>query len=146
MFYGEYPSTVDTSGRVMIPAPLRRVVSEGKRPVEFRVRYGEDGCLILYTPERWAEVEAAVNRAPQNTRSARRRKRLFFSQSGEGRCDRQGRLRVTPPILLELAAIKKHVVVVGLSDQIEIWDQERWTGHKAEMLRESERDAEGYPS
>ena len=127
MFYGEYPSTVDSSGRVIIPAPLRKAAGGGGGPIAFVVRYGEDGCLVLYTPDRWGEVEAEMNRAPQKTRSARRRKRLFFSQTGEGRCDRQGRLRVKPATLLE------------------VWDGERWAALRDEMLREGERDAEAYP-
>ena len=145
LFYGEYPSTVDSSGRVIIPAPLRKAAGGGGGPIAFVVRYGEDGCLVLYTPDRWAEVEAEMNRAPQKTRSARRRKRLFFSQTGEGRCDRQGRLRVKPATLLGLAGIRKQVVVVGVSDQIEVWDGERWAALRDEMLREGERDAEAYP-
>jgi len=144
VFYGEYPSTVDGKGRVIIPARLRDAVQEAEEGAGFLMRLGEDGCVTLYTPRRWREVEGEINRAPQGARRARRRRRFVFSQTRRGECDRQGRLRV-PPELLEGASIAREVVVVGVSDQIEIWDRAQWEAFKAEMVAERESDAEAYP-
>lgn len=147
MFYGEVPSSVDSAGRVIIPAAMRKAAreAEGEERAQFVMRYGEDGCVVLYTPRRWAEVEAVVNRAPQRTERARRRRRLLFALAGESRCDKQGRLRIHPPALLEEAGVSRDVVIVGVSDQIEIWDRARWRAQKQAMIRESQHDAEEYP-
>jgi len=123
VFYGEYESKVDAKGRV---------------------RLGEDGCVTVYTWSHWQELEAAVNRVPQNTHLARQYRRFVFTQAERGQCDKQGRLRI-PANLLAEAGIDRTVVVVGVSDQIEIWDRKRWQALKSEMLAERERNAEGYP-
>lgn len=147
VFYGEVPSSVDSAGRVIVPAAMRKAAreAEGKAQAEFVMRFGEDGCVVVYTPSRWAAVEAAVNRAPQGSERARRRRRLLFALAGEGRCDKQGRLRIHPAALLEAAGITRDVVIVGVSDQIEIWDRARWRAQKEGMMRESLHDAEEYP-
>ena len=144
MFYGEFASSVDDKGRVIIPAKLREAAQTAGEGPGFVMRLGEDGCVTLYTPQRWGKLEAQVNEAPQNAKAARRHRRYVFSQTETGECDGQGRLRV-PPRLLEGAGITKEVVVVGVSDQIELWERGRWETFKQEMMEERERDAEAYP-
>lgn len=144
MFYGEFASTVDDKGRVIIPARLRDAIPEAEEGTGFVTRLGEDGCVTLYTPRRWRELEGEINRASQGARSARRRRRFVFSQTQTGSCDRQGRLRIADD-LLKGAGITRQVVVVGVSDQIELWDGERWKAFKTEMLSERQSDAEAYP-
>ena len=144
MFYGEYASTLDDKGRVIVPAKLRDVVPEAEEGSGFMMRLGEDGCVMLCTPRRWRELECEINRAPQGARSARRRRRFIFSQTQTGQCDRQGRLRI-PQELLDGAGVTRQVMVVGVSDQIEVWDRARWEAFKSEMMSERESDAEAYP-
>ncbi|MFW6163018.1 MAG: division/cell wall cluster transcriptional repressor MraZ [Planctomycetota bacterium] len=144
MFYGEYDSKIDDKGRVIIPAKLRDAVPEDELAAGFMMRLGEDGCVTLYTQNRWREVEEAVTRSRQNSRSARRHRRFVFTQAERGHCDKQGRLRI-PPRLLDDAGISREVVVLGVSDEIEIWDKSRWDAFKAEMMAEREGDAESYP-
>ena len=144
MFYGEYQTSVDDKGRVIIPSRLRECAREAEGAVGFMMTLGADGCITIYTPRRWAEIETEVNAASQGMASARRRRRLLYTQAAEGECDRQGRLRV-PPSLLQQAGISRDAVVVGVSDQIELWDRSRWETYKTEMLREREHDAESYP-
>lgn len=144
MFYGEYDSKVDDKGRVIIPAKLRDAVPEDELAAGFMIRLGEDGCVTLYTSSRWREVEQVVTRNRQNSRSARRHRRFVFTQAERGQCDKQGRLRI-PPKLLAGAGMARDVVVLGVSDEIEIWDKSRWDAFKAEMMAEREGDAESYP-
>ena len=58
MFYGEYASTLDDKGRVIIPARLRDAVSEDERHRGLMMRLGEDGCITLYTLTRWRDSGA----------------------------------------------------------------------------------------
>lgn len=144
VFYGEHETSVDDKGRVIIPAKLRDAARAAEGAVGFMMTLGEDGCITIYTPRRWREIEAGVNSAPQKAESARRRRRLLFTQAAEGECDRQGRMRV-PASLLAEASINHDAVIVGVSDQMELWDRERWRAYRAEMLKERGRDAESYP-
>ena len=145
VFYGEYPSSVDDKGRVIIPAKLRDTAQAAGEGPGFVMRLGEDGCVTLYTPQQWRQLESQINKAPQNAKSARRHRRFVFSQADTAECDSQGRLRI-PPRLLQAAGITKEVVVVGVSDQIELWEKGRWEAFKDEMMAERERDVETYPA
>ena len=40
-------------------------------------------------------------------------------------CDKQGRILV-PDFLKKYAEIKENVVIIGVSDRIEIWAKEKW--------------------
>ena len=51
--------------------------------------------------------------------------RLFFSGASEVTIDGLGRLLV-PKTLKEFASIKQDVVIVGVSNRIEIWSKEKW--------------------
>ena len=143
MFYGEYETTVDDKGRVIVPARLREAAHLAEGAVGFMLTLGEDACITIYTPKRWKELEAKVNSAPHNTESARRLRRRVFTQAADGECDRQGRMRV-PDTLLKQAGIVRDAVIVGVSDQVELWDRARWQAYKDGMLEERGRDAEGY--
>jgi len=146
VFYGEFASTVDNVGRVIIPAAFRDAAcqAEGGHAPEFVMRFGEDGCVTLYTASRWAEVEDAVNRAPHGERAVRRYRRLVFGLAAKAQCDKQGRLRV-PQRLLDAAAIERDVMIVGVSGEIEVWSRPRWEAYREEMMRESLADAASHP-
>jgi len=144
VFYGEYTTSVDDKGRVIVPAKLRQAASDAAEGEGFVITFGEDGCVTLYTPKRWKELEAQVNKAPQGSKRTRRRRRFLYSQAEASECDRQGRLRI-PARLLAKAKIEREAVVVGVSNQIELWDKAQWEAFKDEMMLERERDAELYP-
>jgi len=145
VFYGEYAGSVDGKGRVIIPAKLRAACREAEEGAGFVMTLGEDGCVTLCTPRRWRELEAEMKGARRGSRSARRRRRFVFSQAQAAECDRQGRLRV-PARLLAAAGISREIVVIGVSDQIELWGKVRWEAFKEEMISEREGDAEAYPA
>ena len=44
------------------------------------------------------------------------------------RYDKQGRI-LLPPVLREHARLEKEVVVIGVSNRIEIWSQEAWNAY-----------------
>jgi len=51
--------------------------------------------------------------------------RLYFSGAQEAVPDRQGRI-LLPQYLKDYAEIKKDVTIVGVSNRIEIWSQDKW--------------------
>ena len=56
MFFGEYEHTIDTKGRVIIPAKLRDALGES-----FIISKGLDGCLSVYSMEQWTAVLKGTN-------------------------------------------------------------------------------------
>ncbi len=124
MFYGEYSHTLDKKGRVIIPAKFREVVKEHFTE-KFYLTRGLDGCLFVFTEESWKSQERKFREMPFTRTEARRFNRLYFSGACEAFCDKQGRILI-PDYLKHYAEIKEEVVMIGVSDRIEIWAKEKW--------------------
>lgn len=124
MFYGEYSHTLDKKGRVIIPAKFREVVKEHFTE-KFYLTRGLDGCLFVFTEESWKTQERKFREMPFTRGESRKFNRLYFSGASEAVCDKQGRILI-PEYLKEHAEIKEEVVMIGVSDRIEIWAKEKW--------------------
>ena len=55
--------------------------------------------------------------------------------------DKQGRV-ILPEYLRSFAGIKKNLVIAGLYNRLEIWDQELWNAYKKQTEAESGTIAE----
>ena len=124
MFYGEYSHALDKKGRVIIPAKFREVVKEHFTE-KFYLTRGLDGCLFVFTEESWKSQERKFRGMPFTRGESRKFNRLYFSGACEAVCDKQGRILI-PEYLKEYAKIKEEVVMIGVSDRIEIWAKENW--------------------
>lgn len=120
MFMGEYSHTIDTKGRVIVPAKFREALGEGSV-----VTKGLDGCLFVYPKDEWDKFEEKLKQLPLNRKDARKVSRFFFAGAAGCEIDKQGRV-LLPSVLREFAALEKDVVMVGVMNRIEIWSKERW--------------------
>lgn len=121
MLMGEYKHTVDTKGRVIIPMKLREELGE-----KFIVTRGLDGCLFGYPMSAWQSLtEKFSANLPLSKKNARQVVRFFYSAATEVEFDKQGRIMI-PQTLREYAMINKNVRIVGVSDRLEIWDENTW--------------------
>ena len=124
MFYGEYAHSLDKKGRLIVPSKFREIFKEHYAE-KFYITRGLDKCLFVFTEEEWKAQERKFKDMPFTRQDARKFNRLYFSGAGEVTCDKQGRILV-PHYLKEYAEIKEDVVIVGVSDRIEIWAKEKW--------------------
>lgn len=141
MFHGEFESTLDDKGRVILPAKLRERIDEQRDGAGFYVTYGPDGCIELCTPAVWNRRVEVLRQAPFAREKARRFQRTMSSLTEPAEVDKQGRLRLSPNLINE-AKIGKLVTLVGNFDIIEVWSRERWAEFKAQALQEYKNDAE----
>ncbi len=133
MFYGEYRHTVDGKGRVSIPAKFRTLLQGGENDTFYLTR-GMDRCILICTRDKWVEFEKLFRNRPLTDPVAVALKRIFYSGANPTSFDEQGRIRL-PQNLIDFAGIKKDVVIVGVSDGIEIWDAAHWDKHLQESLQ-----------
>lgn len=124
MFYGEYSHSLDKKGRVIIPAKFREVIKEHFTE-KFYLTRGLDNCLFVFTEDAWKSQERRFREMPFTRTDSRKFNRLYFSGACEALCDKQGRILI-PEYLKEHAGIKEDVVLIGVSDRIEIWAKEKW--------------------
>ena len=121
MFMSEYNHTIDTKGRLIIPAKFREKLGE-----EFVVSKGMDGCLFVYANDDWNAFEQKLTSLPLINKEARQFARFFLAGAAEVELDKQGRI-LLPANLREFAGLDKDVVLVGVGSRVEIWSKERWT-------------------
>jgi MraZ protein len=120
MFLGEFQHSLDTKGRVILPAKYRDQLAEGAF-----VTKGRGGCLSVFTPEEFETVASEIREQSKRGQRELNAARSFFGGAAEIRPDKQGRVAL-PPNLREFAGLDRDVVVVGLYSRIEIWDRARW--------------------
>ncbi|MFD0943243.1 division/cell wall cluster transcriptional repressor MraZ [Savagea faecisuis] len=120
MFMGEHVHTIDLKGRIIIPAKFREHLNDG-----FILTRGMDGCLFGYPPQEWIQFEEKLKKLSIAKKDARAFTRFFFSGATEVKIDKQGRINI-PTTLRQHAALEKECVIIGVSNRIEIWSQDRW--------------------
>lgn len=120
MLLGEYEHSIDTKGRLAMPAKLREGLGE-----HFIITKGLDGCLFVYDMNQWHLLEQKLSALPMSRKGARDFTRFLFSGACEGECDKQGRI-LLPANLRKYAGLEKDAVVVGVGARAEIWDAQRW--------------------
>lgn len=140
MFYGEYQHTLDSKDRLIIPAKFREIFEE-QYSEKFFITRGLDRCLFVFTEEEWKQQEKKFRDLSFTRQEARKFNRLYFSGACEVLCDKQGRILI-PVYLKEYAGIKDDVVIIGVSDRIEIWAKEKWESFFQEHMGSFEQLAE----
>lgn len=128
MFIGEYSHTIDTKGRLIIPAKFREELGE-----QCVIGKGFDNCLTIYTTDDFERISSTLARQPINKTGVRALKRLILGSAIEEEFDRQGRVLVSAA-LREHAGLKKEVVLIGQGNTIEIWSRERWEEYHTEVI------------
>ncbi len=120
MFIGEYSYTVDAKGRVVIP-PVFRDNLKGR----IYLVKGFERFLSVYDEHEWDIQQKSYAGLSEFGSNARNLKRLVFSGMSEVSPDKQGRIKIAPP-LMDYSCIKKDVVIVGVDNHVEIWAVEEW--------------------
>lgn len=119
MFMGTYEHSIDTKGRVIIPAKFREQLGDS-----FVVTLGLDGCLFVYPENEWQDFVKELRELP-GSKEARKLQRYFMAGAAPCDVDKQGRVLI-PANLREKAGLEKDIVFVGVMSKIEIWSKERW--------------------
>lgn len=136
MFIGEYDHNLDEKGRLSIPAKFRRQLAAG-----VVITRGLDQCLFLYPLEEWQIIAGKIANLPLHQKKSRAFARLMLAGAWDAELDGQGRVMV-PDYLRKYAGINKHVIVTGLYNRVEIWDEARWQTYKQATEQESDNIAE----
>ena len=124
MFVGEYAHTIDEKRRLALPAKFRREL--GKKAVITR---GLDSCLFVFSEKEWDKLAQKLGSLPMGQSDARGFIRLMLAGAMDVSFDRLGRILI-PDYLKKYAGLKKQVVVTGIFNRLEIWDEAVWKKYK----------------
>lgn len=124
MFIGEYAYSIDEKKRLAIPTKFRQVL--GRKAVITR---GLDQCLFLYPVKEWGGLAKKLARLPLSQADARGFARLMLTGAMEVNLDALGRILI-PDYLKTYAFLEKKVVIAGVYNRVEIWDEVKWQQYK----------------
>jgi MraZ protein len=124
-FSGKYYYTVDSKGRIIIPAPFREIISSHYNPKLYVANDAFDKCLHLYPQEEWNAIEEKVRKLPSMDDAVKYFKRKVIASAQEVELDKQGRILV-PAAHREDAGLHSEIVIVGQIDRIDLWDRREW--------------------
>ncbi len=124
MLIGEYTHTLDSKKRLSLPAKFRKEVGR-----EVVVTRGLDQCLFLFPLLTWQEIAAKLEQLPVGEATARGMSRFLLAGAAEVEVDNAGRILI-PDFLRDFAKLGASVVLAGVSDRVEIWNEETWAAYK----------------
>ncbi len=131
MFIGEYQHSLDDKGRLQVPVKFRSDLKSGAV-----VTRGLDSCLFLYTKKSWTELAKRLAGLPIAKAKTRAFARLMLAGAMDVEIDSQGRI-LLPDYLRKYAGLKRQVVVAGLYNRLELWDEVKWSNYKKVTEKDS---------
>ena len=136
MFLGKFLHTVDSKGRVTIPAKFRPNLAGG-----IVVTRGIDRCLYIYPQAEWDRLAGRVRELPLTKKDARSFVRFLFSEASDCMPDRQGRILI-PGYLREYANLDSEIVIAGLDNRLEMWSSSAWHDDNSDLEKDAQTLAE----
>ncbi len=136
MLIGEYTHSLDPKKRLSLPIKFRREL--GKKVVVTR---GLDNCLFVYPLKEWQQITKKIAQLPLGQADTRGFNRFFLSGAVEVDIDSVGRILV-PDFLKDFAGLTSKVVLAGIHDRVEIWDEKVWSEYKARIEKQGDALAE----
>lgn len=121
-FKGQAEYSVDSKGRVAIPAKMRNALSPEAKST-FTITRGFERCINLYPLDEWEKREEEISQLNTYRTEARDFIRTIMMWADEVTLDGQGRI-VVPKPLMEFAGVEETALIIGALDHIEIWRPE----------------------
>ena len=125
MFRGNFPTKVDTQGRIKIPVSYRRLLDE-EYGVDLYVTSTTGENVLVYPLSEWKQIEAKLLEPPKMRPEKLKflRNTNYYGQVVS--MDKQGRV-VIPSHLRKEASISGEVAVMGYLNYLQVWNRERFT-------------------
>ena len=125
-FIGDFTCKLDAKGRIVLPAPFKKImVANGSDRFVLRKSL-YDNCLVLTPFNLWEqELEKIRARINPYNRDHNRFMRAFFRGLSEVSFDGNGRILIPRKLKEEIDA-EQEVVLTGVDNNIEIWDKNRY--------------------
>ena len=136
MLLGEYLHTLDTKKRISLPVKFRKEV--GKKVVVTR---GLDNCLFVYSLKSWEKISTKLGKLSIGQSDQRGFNRFLLSGAVEVEVYSVGRILI-PDFPKDFAGLKNKVVITGVHDRIEVWNERLWNEYKRRIEKQADAMAD----
>lgn len=129
-FMGAYYRALDAKGRLLLPPAFIAAICSEDAPGYFWLTslYGR---ITAYMPETWENTVEQICSIRTPSRKLSNFKTRLIGMAQEIRPDPQGRIRIPQPLMRE-GGLSKSIVLIGILEKFEIWDQGRFESVPAE--------------
>ncbi|WP_129752264.1 division/cell wall cluster transcriptional repressor MraZ [Flavobacterium beibuense] len=122
---GTYECKVDSKGRLMIPASLKKQLHAGLEDGFVLKRSVFQPCLELYPMEEWNKMMQKINKLNRFVKKNNDFIRRFTAGVKVVEIDAAGRLLISKD-LVGFAGIDKEIVLSSAVNIVEIWDKDKY--------------------
>ncbi|MBW7887545.1 MAG: division/cell wall cluster transcriptional repressor MraZ [Bacteroidetes bacterium] len=123
-FKGSFTYTVDSKGRINIPAKMRKNLSPEANN-SFVITRGFESCIFVYPQDEWMKRENEIGKLQQTDPQHRYFTRMLLQFAADAELDGQSRI-ILPKELLQYAKIENDVFILGAFDRIEVWNPDEY--------------------
>ena len=132
MFFGETAINLDAKGRLAIPIRYRDSVAEQcENRMVLTYSAFDSGSLWLQSEKSWERVRDDVMALSISNASHRALQRRLVGSASAIEPDGSGRI-LLPPSLRQVAGLEKRVLLLGMGNRFEIWDEDTLNSQRAE--------------
>jgi len=141
VFFGETAINLDAKGRLAIPIRYREVLEEecGNRMV-LTYNAFEQGSLWLQSKQTWEQMRDKVMTLSSFNAGNRSLQRRLVGSATALEPDGNGRI-LLPPSLRQGADLDKRVILLGMGNRFEIWDEDTLNAKRAEEVQNLDEQA-----
>ena len=123
MFFGETAINLDAKGRLAIPMRYRESLAEQcENRMVLTYSAFDSGSLWLQPEKTWERVRDEVMALPSFNPNHRALQRRLVGSATAVEPDGSGRI-LLPPSLRQVAGLEKRVVMLGMGNRFEIWNE-----------------------
>jgi len=123
VFFGETAINLDAKGRLAIPIRYREAIQElcdGRLVLTYSAF--DSGALYVYPEQEWERVRDEVTGLSTFNPGHRSLQRRLVGSASAVEPDGNGRIQL-PQTLRQVAGLEKKVVLLGMGDRFEIWNE-----------------------
>ena len=124
MFRGVTALTVDSKGRLAMPARYREVL-QVRANGKLVITADSALCLLIYAAPDWEPIQQRLMSLSSFNPRTRDLQRLLVGNASDVEMDGAGRILVPAP-LRKFAGLEKDVALIGQGGRFELWDEVKW--------------------
>lgn len=132
MFRGVTALTIDSKGRLPMPARYREVL-QLRAGGKLVVTTDSALCLLIYPAPDWEPIQAQVMSLSSFNTHTRGLQRLLVGNASDVEMDGAGRILLPAP-LRKFAGLEKDVALVGQGARFELWDETKWAAQMDQSI------------
>ena len=123
MFFGETAINLDAKGRLAVPMRYRdALVEQCENRMVLTYSAFDTGSLWLQPEQTWERVRDDVMALPNFNANHRSLQRRLVGSATAVEPDGSGRI-LLPPSLRQVAGLEKRIVMLGMGERFEIWNE-----------------------